>query len=120
MIRPTHAAALASLLGASACNYSVADIATVPDHPTYLVDVRPLYEDHCIICHGETRDYGAPTYFRLDVYGDANGVLGAGSFSQRSLRSVERGRMPPVRVGSGLGPNGTELLRRWVADGSPE
>ncbi len=120
MSRLPFVAALAALLGAPACDYSVADITSVPDHPTYQADVRPLYEDHCNLCHGEKPDYGAPTYFRLDVYGDANGVIGAGSFSARSLRSVERGRMPPVRIGSGLGPNGTELLRRWVADGSPE
>jgi len=68
---------LAAVLAlAGSCHYGVADIASVPDYPTYAKDVRPLLYDHCLLCHGSSPIRGAPSYFRLDVYDDTDGVFG--------------------------------------------
>ena len=37
-----------------------------------------------------------------------------------SLAAVEDGEMPPAaKDGDGVGPNGLELLQRWVDQGAP-
>jgi aromatic ring-cleaving dioxygenase len=70
------------------------------------------------VCHGPKPDRGARDYFRLDVYADTDGKLGAYSMRERILeRAVVRGNMPP---GTSLGPNGKEMLRLWVWQGAPE
>jgi uncharacterized membrane protein len=104
-----------------ACNYSVMDIASVPDNPTYAHDVRPLLSDHCLVCHSSPPDRGAPSYFRLDVYPDTNGVTGAGNMAVTLLHDVTIKKMPPG-VGSteGVGPNGAAMLQKWVDNGAPE
>jgi hypothetical protein len=104
-----------------ACSFGKPDIATVPDHPTFEADVKPLLADHCLLCHGYPAKRGAPTDFRLDVYhSDVSGVDGAGTNPRRWVDSVEDDEMPPAaRWGDGVGSNGKELLRRWLASGAP-
>ena len=115
------ASALGVGLAAAACDFSVPDIDTVPEHPTYTADVRPLFDDHCLLCHGSRPSRGAPDDFRLDVYDDTGRTAGARSTADLVLRVVEDDEMPPAAAwGDGVGPNGKELLRRWVAQGAPE
>ncbi len=128
-----------------ACDFGVPDIEEVPENPTFYRDILPLYEDHCLLCHGNPPSRGAPKDVRLDVYEfvdakehhldelgtrrdahaghhdpNAKGPWGAKDMSLESLRLVEEGKMPPAaRWGDGLGPNARKMLRRWVEQGSP-
>lgn len=108
----------AAILGS--CSYGVGDIPIVPDNPTYGRDVRPLLGDHCLVCHGSSPSRGARSYFRLDVYDDADGTVGAKTMAGAILADVRSGKMPPAaKHGDGVGPNGIELLQRWVDQGAP-
>ena len=103
------------------CNYGVADISGVPDNPTYTRDVYPLFRDHCLLCHSVPPDRGAPSYFRLDVYDDTNGVTGAMNMAGSALGDVKSKRMPPsAKGGEGVGPNGQAMLQKWFDNGSPQ
>ncbi|MFZ4579870.1 MAG: hypothetical protein ACOYOB_15885 [Myxococcota bacterium] len=113
--------ALAALVvSTGGCAFSVPDITTVPEHPTFEVDVKPLLADHCGLCHGYPADRGAPNQFRVDTYADKDGVQGVASVAEELVSVTDEGEMPPSAAwGDGVGPNGRELLRRWLADGSP-
>jgi hypothetical protein len=83
-------------IGLAGCGFSVPDVASVPDHPTFETDVLPVMNDHCNLCHSGNPNRGAPRSFRLDVYEDVGGTRG-----------------------DGVGPNGTAIVEKWVADGAP-
>jgi hypothetical protein len=107
-----------SLLG---CNYGIRDIGSVPDKPTFNRDIYPLYADHCLVCHGSPPNRGAPSYFRLDTYDDVGDVAGAKTMAGASLLAVQSVRMPPAaQSGDGIGPNGLQMLQKWVQNGSPQ
>src|SRR5690606_8572141 len=55
-------------LSLGACNFAVPDIEEVPENPTFTRDILPLFEDHCLLCHGNPPSRGAPHDVRLDVY----------------------------------------------------
>jgi hypothetical protein len=126
------------------CDFAVDDIEEVPENPTFSRDILPLFEDHCLLCHGNPPSRGAPKNFRLDVYEivdshhqsseleerkqfhaghdhpKGNGPWGAKDMALHSLQVVEEGLMPPAaKWGDGLGPNAKKMLRRWVEQGSP-
>ena len=72
------------------------------------------------VCHGSSPSRGAPSYFRLDVYDDSGSTLGAKTMAGAILSVVKSGKMPPAaKDGDGVGPNGLELLQRWVDQGAP-
>jgi hypothetical protein len=48
----------------------VACTADVPDSPSFQLHVMPILAAHCVRCHGDPPIGGAPSEFRLDVYGD--------------------------------------------------
>jgi uncharacterized membrane protein len=113
---------LAALLVAAgaiyACSFGKPDITTVPDQPSFFVDVLPVLSEHCLLCHGYPAKRGAPSSFRLDVYDDTDGVRGAHSEAKRFIDSVQSDSMPPAaHWGDGVGPNGKKLLLNWQADG---
>jgi hypothetical protein len=104
----------------AACNYGIRDVASVPDNPTFNRDIYPLYADHCLVCHSSPPDRGAPSYFRLDTYDDTANAAGAKSMAAAALGDVQSGRMPPAAgAGDGVGPNGLQMLQRWVQHDSP-
>ena len=112
---------LALALAAPACSFGKPDIATVPDHPTFQVDVRPLYADHCLLCHSFPATRNAPTSFRLDVYTSPDGFPAAYQEASRCIRSIQDDKMPPAAAwGDGVGPNGKQMLQNWANDGFPE
>jgi len=136
------ACGLAVVVGA--CDFAVDDIREVPENPTFHRDILPLYEDHCLLCHGDPPRRGAPANFRLDVYEitdtgthadgygerrqahaghdhpEGKGPFGAKDMALHCLQVVEEGLMPPAaKWGDGLGPNARKMLRRWVEQGSP-
>jgi uncharacterized membrane protein len=103
------------------CHYGVKDIASVPDNPTYWQDVRPLLNDHCVVCHGWPPDRGAPGKFRVDVYEDTNGIKGAHAYGAMINDYVQRNLMPPgVGDTDGVGPNGKAMLQKWIDSEMPE
>ncbi len=106
-------------MGLVGCTYAVSDIPPPPEHPTYGASVRAFLGDHCLVCHGSPPDRGAPSYFRLDVYADEGGILGAGSMAQVVLGDVVHGTPHTMPPGDGVGPNGKQLISNWVADGAP-
>ena len=107
-------------LAASACSFSKPDIAIVPAHPTYQIDVHPLLADHCLLCHGYPATRRAPASFRLDVYTSPDGMPAAYQEADRFIRSIQNGKMPPAASwGDGVGPNGKQLLQNWAADHYP-
>jgi hypothetical protein len=120
------------LATAASCHYASPDLTYVPDNPTYQRDVYPLMSDHCLLCHSSPPNRGAPESFRLDVYEDTGDVLGAQSYfapldgsndSSKSIpvNDIVSKRMPPeAKNGEGVGPNGIEMLRRWIANGLPK
>lgn len=141
-MRP-HLAIAASLAALAGCDFSVPDIAEVPENPTYERDVKPLLDDHCNLCHSSPSNRGAPGDFRLDVYEipgspplkgsrhggrdreereerDKSRFKGAYEMAEDIIDEVEDGEMPPAAEwGDGVGPNGRAMLRRWVEQGAP-
>lgn len=112
---------VAMALAMTACSFGKPDIATVPAHPTFEIDVKPLLADHCLLCHGYPATRGAPTSFRLDVYTSSNGLPAAYQEAGRSIRSIQDGKMPPSAAwGDGVGPNGKAMLQNWASDGYPD
>ncbi|HEY0838640.1 MAG TPA: hypothetical protein VGD74_00500 [Vulgatibacter sp.] len=134
--------AAASLAAFVACDFSVPDIAEVPENPTWERDVKPLLADHCTLCHGSPPNRGAPGDFRLDVYdspgrtvplqGSRRGrddddddrgrdrLKGAYEMADDIVDEIEDGEMPPAAAwGDGVGPNGRAMLRRWLEQGAP-
>ena len=110
---------------ACGCGFAVADISSVPTNPTWEADVKPYFADHCLVCHGDHADRGAKSFFRLDVF-NLNDALNTdkklGACDMRTgiyQRAIVRGSMPPVWLGEGLGPNGKEMLRRWITQLDP-
>jgi hypothetical protein len=120
------ASLLLTLATVASCHYASPDLVYVPDNPTYDRDVYPLFSDHCLLCHSHPPNRGAPSFFRLDVYGDTTDgaltILGANTyFGDRALGFIKDRRMPPAaRDGEGVGPNGIEMLQRWLDQQKPE
>ena len=112
---------LAMALAVPTCSFGKPDIATVPAHPTFEIDVKPLLAGHCLLCHGYPATRGAPTSFRLDVYTSSNGLPAAYQEASRFIRSIQDDKMPPSAAwGDGVGPNGKAMLQNWAADGYPD
>jgi hypothetical protein len=104
-----------------ACSFGKPDIATVPAHPTFEIDVKPLLTDHCLLCHSYPATRTAPTSFRLDVYKTPDGFPAAYQEASRSIRSIQDDKMPPSAAwGDGVGPNGKKMLQNWAADAYPD
>jgi hypothetical protein len=118
------------LATAASCHYASPDLTYVPDNPTFERDVHPLLSDHCLLCHSSPPNRNAPSTFRLDVYDDTNGILGAQTYfdpipglstDPPALADIVSKRMPPeAKNGEGVGPNGIAMLRRWIANGLPK
>ena len=116
-------AMFASALAAPSCSLGKPDIATVPTHPTFEIDVKPLLADHCLLCHSYPTTRGAPTSFRLDVYDPPveTSTPAAHQEASRFIQSIDNGKMPPAALwGDGVGPNGKALLQNWKTDGYPD
>jgi hypothetical protein len=104
----------------ASCNFGIKDLAVVPDHPTYHRDVKPLLIDHCILCHGVPPKRGAPATFRLDQYDSADAIMGVNSMAESLVHATTTDKMPPAAAwGDGVGPNGKQMLERWLTDGAP-
>lgn len=90
---------------------------------TYYNFARDVLNRECANCHGVPATDGAPNSFRLDSYGDLEGVPGSYSLRNRIKARVEDGTMPPPGTGNLTSEETTKLIE-WVdagaAEGTPE
>ena len=114
-------AALAFLVLTAGCRFGIADIPQVPDNPTWENDVTFIMEDHCVLCHGSPAARGAPGHFRLDVYDDVGGAMGAKTMAGSIVMETMKDSMPPSAAwGDGLGPNAKATLKKWFDNDAPK
>ena len=111
-------AALPVSLLLACSSFAVPDSETVPDTPTWENSAKQVFANHCVVCHGERANRGAPDYFRLDVYESTGDRAGAADMAAAAYFQVAGGEMPPG-AGAELGPNDTEILKRWMENGAP-
>lgn len=98
--------------------FAVPDSAEVPDVPTWNNSVQEVLANHCVVCHGDPPNRGAPDYFRLDVYATTDAKAGAADMAATVYEEASGGDMPPG-IGAELGPNDLEILSRWLDNGTP-
>ncbi len=92
-------------------------------------DIRPIFNRHCISCHGGVKQAGGVSYVYRDlVLGKAKsgkrpvvpGDLGESELIHRITTKDLDDRMPPVEEQpSGLSGQEIETLKRWVLQGAP-
>ncbi|MEW5852348.1 MAG: hypothetical protein AB2A00_26390 [Myxococcota bacterium] len=87
--------------------------------PTFHQDIRPILAEHCWMCHGTQRCYGAPmslvTY--ADTQEDAPSGLGFVYERMAERTSAVSNAMPP---GAPLDSATRDIIRRWAEAGAPE
>ena len=92
--------------------------------PDYERDIKPIFREHCVACHGQVKQKGG---LRLDagalvLKGGKHGAVVAagkgddGELIQRVLSREDDHRMPPE--GRPLPPDKVETLRRWIDSGA--
>ena len=123
---PLYALPVLAALAALAAN-SVE--APPPSAVDFLGEVRPLLQENCNFCHGESarsREADLRLDTALGLYGDRDGarvvVPGdreASLLWQRISAHDEDERMPPARVGLSMPAEAQELLGRWIDEGAP-
>ncbi len=109
--------ALVVLLALAGAPTSAAD-----DEVDYARDIRPLFAEHCTLCHGPD-DAGRQADLQLDDPTSLAGVVEPGSPDASALylrvsAGNARLRMPPARHGEALAPEQIDLLRRWIEQGA--
>ena len=91
-----------------------------PEVPSFDRDIRPLFKQHCVKCHGPLKPAG-----RLNLSlpatlargGDSGPAIVPGQPAASLLwRRVERDEMPEQEP---LSPTDKSLLQRWIAAGAP-
>ena len=82
---------------------------------TYIEDVRPLLETHCLLCHSQSKQgferNGAPININFDTY---DGIL---AWIDQASQRIQSGTMPPT---GGIPEDERMLFQRWVDTGFPE
>jgi uncharacterized membrane protein len=80
----------------------------------FLRDVKPILENHCVRCHG---DSGAMKGLRLDKKERAMMAIVAKKPNESCVYlAAKTGFMPPGQTK--LSPAELETLRRWIAEGA--
>lgn len=85
--------------------------------PTYNVDVKPILDANCIMCHTTPPGNGAPSSFRLDICETEGDWLGARDKAERIVARTGDGTMP--QGGSPLPQSDLDTLANWLADSAP-
>ena len=80
----------------------------------FLRDVKPILENHCVRCHG---DSGAMKGLRVDKKERAMmAIVAKKPDESRVYLAAKTGFMPPGQ--KKLSPAELETLRRWIAEGA--
>ena len=82
--------------------------------PTYAQDVKPIFDQNCVLCHDANKSggqrNGAPVSVNFDTYEQLLENL------ERASARIQAGTMPPA------GPLDSELVNvflEWIAAGTP-
>ncbi len=99
---------------------AVSGMAADANVPDFNRDIRPLFRDHCVKCHGSLRqeaklNLGVPVGIARGGKGGAVIVPGQPQDS-RLWELVERDEMPE---GAPLSADQKDVLKRWIAAGAP-
>lgn len=82
-------------------------------------DIRPILAGNCYDCHGPDEE-GRKAELRLDLRAEAETVLGvSGELLARITSDDPDDVMPPPDSHRSLEPGQIEILRQWLAQGSP-
>lgn len=98
--------------------------------PTWQEDIRPIFERHCVMCHGDASmlPQGVPNGLRLDTYESVMQgsnyfpVVQPGEPENSTLVAVVRnGTMPPRNYPiPPLTDSQIAVIEAWVEAGAPE
>jgi len=95
-------------------NHSEDDLITPPSPEptlkTYNTDIKPIFTNSCIVCHGKTPINGAPSSF--DTYMLVKNGVENGAILARMNDNVNP--MPP---GSNLPASTIAIIEQWASDG---
>jgi hypothetical protein len=119
------AALLAVLLIWSAPSRSAEE--TLPEQIDFNRDVRPIFNSHCLACHGGVKQSAELSFIYRDkaLAGGESGepAIVPGdpetSYAFARVTSTDDDRMPPPEHGPPLPAREVEILRRWIAQGAP-
>ena len=93
----------------------------------YLRDVKPIFTERCVSCHGAVRQKGG---LRLDTAalirrgGESGAVIEPGKSEESALiervtaAAASANRMPPPTEGVALGDHEVGILRAWIDQGA--
>ena len=88
---------------------------------SYQRDIQPIFNRHCVSCHGGSAGLWLDSYERV-LFGSDNGSVilpGDPESSNLYLRVTDR-LQPLMPLGwESLSPNEIELIRTWIAEGAP-
>ena len=105
------------------------NLTTIPDHPDFNFDIRPILSENCFLCHGpdvSTREAD----LRLDIKEGATAILKSGNTAIVSghpekselIRRItcleEEERMPPIETKKKLTKREIDLLKKWIEQGA--
>jgi hypothetical protein len=90
--------------------------------PSFEADIRPIFREHCLDCHGASADLEGSLDLRLVRMmvsgGDSGSALVPGHAAESLLwQRVDSGEMPPGEAR--LTDDQLQLLRQWIDAGCP-
>lgn len=100
---------------------------SLPEQIDFNRDVRPIFNAHCLACHGGVKQSAELSFIYRDkaLAGGESGepaiVPGEpeSSYVIARVTSTDDDRMPPPEHGPPLPAREIEILRRWIAQGAP-
>ncbi len=104
-------------------------VTTAQERVDFNRDIRPLFSNNCLTCHGPDQDeratdlrFDTEAGSRVDLGGYAAIVPGRPDESniiERLTTDDVEMRMPPAGKGRQLSSDEVDLIRRWIAQGAP-
>ena len=93
--------------------------ATAQENVDFVNDIKPIFEKHCISCHGPEKEES----FRMDVADDTLAYVEPGDAEESDLYLVlvsddEEELMPPPEDGIPMTETQIELVKTWINQGA--
>lgn len=113
-----------SFVAVFALNAARADL---PEHVEFNRDIRPIFAQHCVACHGGVKQAGGLSFvFEKKALAEGDSGQAAivpgdpdGSFLIERISSDDEDyRMPPAEHGAALSADQVALLRKWIEQGA--
>lgn len=85
----------------------------------FVKDIKPIFENHCVSCHGPEKEES----FRIDLREDALAYIEPGSSEDSDMYMVlvsddEEELMPPPDDGGPLSKDQIQLVKTWIDEGA--